>query len=100
MFGDEDRALEWYLNGGSATLKAIYEAPEVYEEFPWAEEFFPVANYSLEHIAKQRPTIGVSHSLFEVMSGTWHDVSRDEEAPAEGLNRAAEEMQAIIDDWE
>jgi len=99
MFGDQERALEWYLNGGSATLRAIYEAPEVYDEFPWAEDFFPVANYSLEHIAKQRPTIGVSHSLFEVMSGTWHDVSMDREAPEEALNRAAEEMQGIIDGW-
>lgn len=99
MFGNEERALQWYLNGGSATLKAIYEAPEVHEKFPWAADFFPVANYSLEHIAKQRPTIGVSHSLFEVMSGAWHNVAMDRETPEEALNRAAAEMQNIIDAW-
>ena len=99
MFGNKERALEWYLNGGSATLKAIYEAPEVYEKFPWSEEFFPIANYSLEYIAKQRPTIGVANSLFEVMSATWHDVSMDRETPTDALNRASTEMQAIIDEW-
>ena len=99
MFGDEERALEWYLNGGSATLKAIYEAPEVHEKFPWSLEFFPIANYSLEHIAKQRPTIGVSHSLFEIMSSSWHNVAMDRETPEEALNRAADEMQEILDAW-
>jgi len=99
MFGNKERALEWYLNGGSATLRAIYEAPEVYEKFPWSKEFFPIANYSLEHIAKQRPTIGVSHSLFEVMSGAWHSVSMDRESPEEALNRVSTEMQTIIDGW-
>lgn len=99
MFGNEERALEWYLNGGSATLRAIYEAPEVHEKFPWAEEFFPIANYSLEHIAKQRPTLGVSHSLFEIMSGAWHNVAMDRETPEEALNRASTEMQVVIDKW-
>lgn len=99
MFGNEERALQWYLNGGSATLRAIYEAPEVHEKFSEAEEFFPIANYSLENIAKQRPTLGVSHSLFEIMSGAWHNVAMDRETPEEALNRASTEMQAIIDEW-
>lgn len=100
MFGDKERALDWYLNGGSATLKAIYESPEVYEKFPWAEDFFPVANYSLEHVAKQRPTIGCAFSLFEIMSAAWHNVAMDRETPEEALNRASSEMQAVIDEWE
>ncbi|MBA7583617.1 hypothetical protein ES708_25564 [subsurface metagenome] len=99
MFGNEERALQWYLNGGSATLRAIYEAPEVHEKFSEAGEFFPIANYSLEHIAKQRPTLGVSHSLFEIMSGAWHNVAMDRETPEEALNRASTEMQAVIDEW-
>jgi len=99
MFGNQRRALDWYLNGGSATLKATYESPEVHAKFPWAKEFFPVANYSLAHIAKQRPTVGVSHSLFEVMSGAWHNVALDRETPEAALRRAAAEMQAILDRW-
>jgi len=99
MFGNENRALEWYLNGGSATLKAIYESPEVHEKYPWAKEFFPVANFSLEHIAKQRPTLGISHSLFEIMSATWHNVALDRETPEEALQRAQKEMQKLIDQW-
>ncbi len=99
MFGNESRALEWYLNGGSATLKRIYESPKVHEKFPWAKEFFPVANYSLEHIAKQRPTVGVSHSLFEVMAGAWHNVALGRETPEAALARAQREMQAILDKW-
>ncbi|MFW6137940.1 MAG: ABC transporter substrate-binding protein [Spirochaetota bacterium] len=100
MFGNKERALEWYLNGGSATLKGIYESPEVYAEYPWAEEFFPIANFSLSHIAKQRPTLGVSHSLFEVMSSTWHNVALGRETPEAGLQSAAREMQEIIDRWQ
>lgn len=99
MFGNHERALDWYLNGGSATLKAIYESPEVHAKYPWAREFFSVANFSLEHIAKQRPTLGVSHSLFEVMSGAWHNVALDRETPEAALRRAAREMQDIIDKW-
>jgi len=99
MFGNRERALDWYLNGGNATLKAIYESPEVHEKYPWAREFFPVANFSLKHIAKQRPTLGVSHSLFEVMSGTWHNVAMDRETPEQALRRARGEMQEIIEKW-
>ncbi len=99
MFGNKERALEWYLNGGGATLRAIYESPQVYEKFPWAEEFFPMANYSLEHIAKQRPTLPISHSLFEIMSATWHNVAMDRETPEEALRRAKGEMQTLIDQW-
>jgi hypothetical protein len=99
MFGNRERALDWYLNGGNATLKAIYESPEVHEKYPWAREFFPVANFSLEHIAKQRPTLGVSHSLFEVMSGAWHNVAMDRETPEQALRRARGEMQKIIEKW-
>lgn len=99
MFGNEERALEWYLNGGSATLKKIYESPKVHDKFPWAKEFFAVANHSLANIATQRPTIGVSHSIFEVMSGAWHNVALGRETPEAALSRANSEMQAILDKW-
>jgi len=58
-----------------------------------------MANYSLEHIAKQRPTLPISHSLFEIMSAAWHNVSMDRETPEGALRRAKKEMQTLIDQW-
>lgn len=99
MFGDTDRALEWYLNGGGATRPEIYEHPSVHETYPWAEDFFPVANYSLEHIAKQRPTLPNSHEIFEVMSEMWHNVALDRMTPEEGVRWAHERVDELLAPW-
>lgn len=96
MFGDTERALEWYLNGGGATRPEIYEHPRVYEEFPWAEDFFPVANYSLENIARQRPTLPNSHEIFEVISEMWHSVALGDISPAEGVEWAHERIDELL----
>ena len=75
LFANEERALEWYLGGGAATLSAVYDAPEVLEAWPWAADFFPVANHLLATTTKQRPTVPNSNEIFEVMAETWHSVA-------------------------
>lgn len=96
MFSDTERALDWYLNGGGATRKAIYESPKVHEKYPWAKEFFPVANYSLGYVAKQRPTLPVAFSIFEVMSGAWHNVALDRVTPEQALEDANEKIDELL----
>lgn len=99
MFGDTDRALEWYLAGGGATRPEIYEHPRVYEEFPWAEDFFPVANFSLENIARQRPTLPNSHEIFEVMSEMWHSVALGDMEPGPAVEWAHGELDGLLEQW-
>ncbi len=99
MFGDTDRALEWYLNGGGATRPEIYEHPRVHDEYPWAADFFPVANFSLANTAKQRPTLPNSHEIFEVMSEMWHEVSLDRMTPEEGVQWAQSELDRLLAPW-
>lgn len=99
MFGDTERALEWYLDGGGATRPEIYEHPRVHQEYPWAEEFFPVANFSLEQIAKQRPTLPNSHEIFEVTSEMWHNVALDRMSPEEGVRWAHDELDQLLEPW-
>jgi ABC-type glycerol-3-phosphate transport system substrate-binding protein len=94
MFANEERALEWYLSGGAATLSAVYDAPEVTETWPWAADFFPVANYLLANTTKQRPTVPNSNEIFEVMAETWHNVALGRLTPEE----AAESANERIDD--
>lgn len=96
MFTDEARALEWYLDGGGATLETVYQAPEVMEAFPWAEEFFPVANHLLSHTTMQRPTVPNSHAIFEVMAETWHNVALDRLTPEEAAQQAHERVDALL----
>ncbi len=100
MFGDTERALEWYLNGGGATRPEIYEHPRVYEEYPWAEDFFPVANYSLANVARQRPTLPNSHSIFEVTSEMWHNVALDDMTPEEGVRWAQEQLEPLLEPFQ
>ncbi len=96
MFGDTDRALEWYLSGGGATRPEIYEHSRVYDEFPWAHEFFPVANYSLENVARQRPTVPNAHEIFEVMSEMWHSVALGDMEPAEAVEWAHNQVDELL----
>ncbi len=96
LFADEDRALEWYLDGGAATLSALYDAPEVLEAWPWAEAFFPVANYLLATTTKQRPTVPNSHELFEVMAETWHNVALGRLTPEEAASSAHSRIDALL----
>ena len=96
MLYDEERALEWHLDGGGATLISVYEAPELIEAFPWAEEFFPVANHLLSHTAKQRPTVPGSHGIFEVMAETWHSVALGRITPEEAAATAHEQVDRLL----
>ena len=96
LFANEDRALEWYLAGGAATLSALYDAPEVIEAWPWAADFFPVANYLLATTTKQRPTVPNSHEIFEVMAETWHNVALGRLTPEEAARSAHERVDALL----
>jgi multiple sugar transport system substrate-binding protein len=96
MFANEERALEWYLGGGAATLSAVYDAPEVTEAWPWAADFFPVANYLLANAAKQRPTVPNSHEIFEVMAETWHNVGLGRLTPEEAARSAHERVDRLL----
>jgi multiple sugar transport system substrate-binding protein len=96
MFSDEQRALEWHLNGGGATLVSVYEAPELIQTYPWAEDFFPVANYLLTYTAKQRPTVPGSHAIFEVMAETWHNVALGRITPEEAARTAHEQVDRLL----
>ena len=99
LFANEERALEWYLTGGAATLSVVYDAPEVVETWPWAADFFPVANHLLANTTKQRPTVPNSNEIFEVMAETWHNVAlgrlTPEEAAAQAHQRVDDLLQAI-----
>jgi len=99
MFGDRDRAMQWYMNTGAFALKDVFEAPEVLEKYPYAEEFFPVAVYSLNNVATQRPTVPVAFSLYEVLGATWQNIALGRETVEDGLNRATIEAQVIMDEW-
>ena len=99
MFGDTERALEWYLDGGGATRPEIYEHERVLEEFPWAEDFFPVANHSLE-LARQRPTLPNSHEIFEVVSEMWHNVALGDATPEEAIEHAHEELEPMLEPFQ
>jgi len=99
MFGDTERALEWYLDGGGATRPEIYEHERVFEEYPWAEDFFPVANYSLENVARQRPTLPVAHEIFEVTSEMWHNVALDDMEPEEAVRWAHEQLDELLEEF-
>jgi multiple sugar transport system substrate-binding protein len=96
MFANEERALEWYLSGGAATLSAVYDAPEVTETWPWAAEFFPVANYLLANTTKQRPTVPNSNELFEVMAETWHNVALGRLTPDQAAESANERIDGLL----
>jgi multiple sugar transport system substrate-binding protein len=96
LFADEERALEWYLSGGAATLSAVYDAPEVIETWPWAAEFFPVANHLLATTTKQRPTVPMSNEIFEVMAETWHNVALGRLTPEEAARSAHDRVDALL----
>ncbi len=96
LFADQERALEWYLSGGAATLSAVYDAPEVIEEWPWAADFFPVANYLLANTTKQRPTVPNSNEIFEVMAETWHNVALGRLTPEEASSSAHERVDDLL----
>lgn len=96
LFADEERALAWYLSGGAATLSAIYDAPEVTEAWPWAADFFPVANYLLANTTKQRPTVPNSNELFEVMAETWQNVALGRLTPEEAALSAHARIDALL----
>lgn len=96
LFADQERALEWYLSGGAATLEAVYDAPEVTEAWPWAADFFPVANYLLANTTKQRPTVPNSNEIFEVMAETWQNVALGRLTPEEAALSAHERIDALL----
>ena len=96
LFADEERALAWYLSGGAATLSAIYDAPEVTEAWPWAADFFPVANYLLANTTKQRPTVPNSNEIFEVMAETWQNVALGRLTPEEAALSAHERIDTLL----
>ena len=96
LFADEERALDWYLGGGAATLSAVYDAPEVGEAWPWASDFFPVANHLLATTTKQRPTVPNSNEIFEVMAETWHNVALGRLTPEEAARSAHERVDALL----
>lgn len=98
MFANEERALEWYLAGGGATLRSVYEAPEVAETYPWASDFFPVANFLLANTTQQRPTVPNSNAIFEVMSETWHNVALDRLTPEEAAAQSHERVDELLED--
>lgn len=98
MFNDDERALSWYLDGGGATLQSVYQAPELIEAYPWAEEFFPVANFLLSNTTKQRPTVPNSNALFEVMASTWQEVALGRITPEEAAARAHEDIDELLDE--
>jgi multiple sugar transport system substrate-binding protein len=97
LFADEDRALDWYLAGGAATLSAVYDAPEVVETWPWARDFFPVANHLLATTTKQRPTVPNSNEIFEVMAETWHNVALGRLTPEEAARSAHQRVDTLLD---
>jgi len=96
LFADEERALAWYLSGGAATLSAVYDAPEVTEAWPWARDFFPVANHLLATTTKQRPTVPNSNEIFEVMAETWHNVALGRLTPEEAARSAHTRVDALL----
>ena len=96
LFADQERALEWYLSGGAATLAAVYDAPEVTEAWPWAADFFPVANYLLANTTKQRPTVPNSNEIFEVMAETWQNVALGRLTPEEAARSAHDRVDALL----
>ncbi len=96
LFADEGRALEWYLSGGAATLTDVYAAPEVSETWPWASDFFPVANHLLATTTKQRPTVPNSNEIFEVMAETWHNVALGRLTPEEAARSAHERVDDLL----
>jgi multiple sugar transport system substrate-binding protein len=96
LFADEDRALDWYLAGGAATLSAVYDAPEVVETWPWARDFFPVANHLLATTTKQRPTVPNSNEIFEVMAETWHNVALGRLTPEEAARSAHQRVDVLL----
>jgi multiple sugar transport system substrate-binding protein len=99
MFGDTERALEWYLAGGGATRPEIYEHPRVHEEYPWATDFFPVANYSLKNIARQRPTLPIANKMFEVMAQMWDEVALGRTSPEEGVQNAHKQLEELLEEY-
>ena len=99
MFGDTERALEWYLNGGGATRPEIYEHPRVTDEYPWAAEFFPVANYALANTARQRPTLPIANEMFEVMAQMWDEVALGRTTAEEGVESAHEQLSELLTEY-
>jgi multiple sugar transport system substrate-binding protein len=96
LFADRDRALEWYLSGGAATLGDVYEAPEVVETWPWARDFFPVANHLLATTTRQRPTVPMSNEVFEVMAETWHNVALGRLTPEAASQSAHQRVDDLL----
>jgi len=99
MFGNTERALEWYLTGGGATRPEIYEHPDVHEKYPWAIEFFEVANFSLENTAKQRPTLPIANKIFEVMAQMWDEVALGRTSPEEGVIQAHQQLEELLAEY-
>jgi len=99
MFGNTERALEWYLTGGGATRPEIYEHPKVHQKYPWAVEFFPVANFALKNTAKQRPTLPIANKIFEVMAQMWDEVALGRTSPEEGVIRAHQQLEKLLAEY-
>ncbi len=97
MFADQDRAVEWFLEAGGFTMPAVLEDPAVEETYPWATDFFPVANFALENMAKQRPTLPEAHSIFEVTSEMWHNVAMGAQTPEEAVRTAHQRLNDILE---
>jgi multiple sugar transport system substrate-binding protein len=96
MFGNPERALAWFLQGGAAVMPSVYASPRVLERYPWAEEFFPVARAALVSTAKQRPVHRQAHRMFELVSRAWHGILSGAEQPELALRRLQRDIDAIL----
>ncbi len=98
MFADHDRAVDWFLEAGGFTMPGVLEDPAVEERYPWSIDFFPVAEYALENMARQRPTLPEAHSIFEITSEMWHNVATGEETPEEAVETAHQRLDNLLED--
>ncbi len=96
MFGDKDRALVWYLNGGAATRSSVFESEEVLAQASWLEDLHPIAIRSLDEVAVSRPVIPEAYMVLDAIIDGWSSVGLGNQTPASALAQTEREIARIL----